>query len=103
MTPEEKKNIVSTISTLLATLVSAESPINCATLIVGDYETQTASAIIRGDARLMAGTIQHHLKNNEEFRRFIFATVGSYLSKEPEHEREFFNGIIAVKSNLGVN
>lgn len=103
MTFEEKKNINARINELLAILVPPEQRTDATMLVIGDAEFQTASFIVRGDTKLLAQTIQHHIKENVEFRRLIFATIGSYLSQNPEHEKEFFGGILAIKSNLGVN
>ena len=98
---EEKKIINARINELMGILTRNTTD---ATLYIhGDSEHQNAAFSIHGDAKLLANTIQHHIQANEEFRRFIFATIGSYLMGNPEHEKEFFNGILAIKSNLGVN
>ena len=103
MTAEEKRNINSRINELQNVLSPKGSTTDATLYIHGDAEHQNAAFSIHGEAKLLANTIQHHIQANEEFRRFIFATIGSYLSQNPEHEKEFFNGIIAVKSNMGVN
>jgi len=103
MTAEEKRNINARINELQNVLSPTGSATDATMYVHGDSEHQNAAFSIHGDARLLANTIQHHIKANEEFRRFIFATIGSYLSQNPEHEKEFFGGILAIKSNLGVN
>lgn len=103
MTPEEKRNINARINELQNVLSPSGSTTDATMYLHGDSEHQNAAFSIHGDAKLLANTIQHHISANEQFRRFIFATIGSYLSQNPEHEKEFFNGIIALKSNLGVN
>lgn len=103
MTAEEKKIINARINELQNVLSPKGSLTDATMYLHGDNQHQNASFSIHGDARLLANTIQHHIQHNEEFRRFIFATIGSYLSQNPEHEKEFFGGILAVKSNLGVN
>ena len=103
MTFEEKKQINARINELMAILAPTGNLTDAVMYLHGDAEHQNASFSIHGDARLLANTIKHHIKHNQEFRRFMFATIGSYLSQEPEHEKEFFGGIIALKSNLGVN
>lgn len=103
MTAEEKKNINARINELMGMLCQKGSITDATIFVHGDAEHQNAAFSIHGDVRLLANTIQHHIAQNEEFRRFIFATIGSYLSQNPEHEKEFFGGILALKTNLGVN
>ena len=103
MTAEEKKVINARINELMGVLCPTGSLTDSVIYVHGDAEHQNAAFSIHGDVRLLSRTIHHHIENNEEFRRFIFATIGSYLSQNPEHEKEFFGGILAVKSNLGVN
>jgi hypothetical protein len=103
MTKAEKQNINARINELMGILSPTGSTTDATIYIHGDNEHQNATFSIHGDARLLANTIQHHIAHNEEFRRFIFATIGSYLSQTPDHEKEFFGGILAIKSNLGVN
>lgn len=103
MTAEEKRNINVRINELMAVLNPPGNTTDAIMYIHGDSEHQNAAVNIKGDAKLLANTIQHHIQHNEEFRRFIFATIGSYLSQNPEHEKEFFGGILALKTNLGVN
>ena len=103
MTIEEKKQINARINELMAVLAPKGSLTDAVMYLHGDSEHQNAAFSIHGEAKLLANTIQHHIANNDEFRRFIFATIGSYLSQNPEHEKEFYGGILAVKSNLGVN
>lgn len=103
MTVEEKRVINARINELIAIISPTGSTTDAVMYVHGDNEHQNAAFSIHGDVRLLANTIQHHIKANEEFRRFIFAAIGSYLSREPEHEKEFFGGILAIKSNLGVN
>lgn len=103
MTSEEKKIINARINELIGFLAPTGNTTDAVMFIHGDNESQLARFSIHGDAKLMANTIQHHIKGNEEFRKFIFATIGSYLSQEPEHEKEFFGGILAIKTTLGKN
>lgn len=103
MTPQEKQNINARINELMGILCPTGSTTDATIYIHGDSEHQNAAFSIHGEVKLLANTIQHHIANNNEFRRFIFATIGSYLSQTPEHEKEFFGGILAIKSNLGVN
>jgi len=103
MNAEEKRNINARINELMGILSPTGSTTDATMYVHGDNEHQNAAFSIHGDARLLANTIQHHIQANEEFRRFIFATIGSYLSQNPEHEKEFFGGILAIKTNLGVN
>lgn len=103
MIAEEKRNINARINELMGILSPTGSTTDAVMYIHGDNEHQNAAFSIHGDVRLLANTIQHHIQANEEFRRFIFATIGSYLSQNPEHEKEFFGGILAIKTNLGVN
>lgn len=103
MTADEKKQINARINELMAILSPTGSKTDAAMFLHGDTEHQNAAFSIHGDVRILANTIQHHIQHNEEFRKFIFATIGSYLSGNPEHEKQFFGGILAIKSNLGVN
>jgi len=103
MTKEEKQNINARINELMAVLAPKGSLTDAVMFLHGDAEHQNAAFSIHGEAKLLANTIQHHIQANEEFRRFIFATIGSYLSQNPEQEKEFFGDILAIKSNLGVN
>lgn len=103
MTQDEKKNINARINELMEILSPTGSTTDAVMYVHGDTEHQNAAFSIHGDVRILANTIQHHIQHNEEFRKFIFATIGSYLSGNPEHEKQFFGGILAIKSNLGVN
>lgn len=103
MTAEEKKVINARINELMSILSPTGSTTDAVMYVHGDTEHQNAAFSIHGDVRILANTIQHHIQHNEEFRKFIFATIGSYLSGNPEHEKQFFGGILAIKSNLGVN
>lgn len=103
MTFEEKKIINARINELIGFLAPTGNTTDAVMFVHGDNENQNAAFSIHGDAKLLANTIQHHIQYNEEFRRFIFATIGSYLSQNPEHEKEFFGGILAVKTTLGKN
>ena len=103
MTEQEKLNINSRINELISILIQEGNITDCVLFVRGDSEFQNAAFTIKGEAILLSNTIQHHIQHNEEFRKFIFATIGSYLSREPEHEKEFFGGILAIKSNLGFN
>ena len=103
MIKEEKIVINARINELLAILCPTGNTTDAVMYVHGDNQFQNAAFSILGDVRLLANTIQHHIQANEEFRRFIFATIGSYLSGNPEHEKEFYGGVLAIKSNLGVN
>ncbi len=102
MTPEEKKNINSRINELISVLIPAGSSTDSVMFIHGDTEYQNASLSIKGDVRILANTFIHHMVNNEDFKRFVLSMVGSYLSGNPEAEKEFLNGLLVVKNNLGI-
>jgi hypothetical protein len=102
MTSEEKKNINSRINELMGILSPTGSITDCVMYIHGDAEHQNASFSIHGDANMLVNTIHHHMTANEEFRRFMLAMLGSYLSGNPEVEMEFLNGLLVIKNNLGI-
>lgn len=63
----------------------------------GDNEFQTATLMIKGDVKLLAATFIRLCKNNDNFGRFIFAVLGSYLAKTPDKLIEFMDGIKQVQ------
>lgn len=103
MTHDEKKLSDQHIMKLIEKLTEAKDDQNAAMYIRGDSEFQEASFYIKGDFRLLAQTIQHHISVNDEFKKFIFAVVGSYLSQNPIEENEFIAGLELTKQTFGVN
>ena len=103
MNKEEKANNDKEILALIDKVVEKDNIQNVALFIRGDAEYQNAMFIIKGDFRLLAQTIQHHITCNEEFKKFIYATVGSYLSQNPVEETAFLEGIKLTKQSFGVN
>lgn len=104
MNQQEKIDIDLDIINLIKKLV--EDPQNqkdCVLYLRGDTEFNTASLNILGDARLVSQTIQYFLDNNEEFKRFILAVVGSWISKNPEDEKQFIAGVEIAKKTFSVN
>ena len=63
----------------------------------GDNESQTATLTIKGDVMLLAATFIRLCENNDDFGRFIFAVLGSYLAKTPDKLKEFMDGIYQVQ------
>jgi len=103
VTAEEKKQINARINELMGILAPTGSLTDAVIFVHGDAEHQNAAFSIHGDSRLLANAIQHNLSANEEFKRFMFAMFGSYLSGNPEDEKAFLNGLVIVKNNLGTN
>lgn len=103
MNKEEKTNIDLDIFSLVKKLTEDKDPKDAVMYIRGDSEFQNAVVNIQGDVRLLAQTIQHHITNNEEFKKFIYATVGSYLSQNPLEETAFLEGIKITKQSFGIN
>ena len=103
MTKEEKTDINLDITNLIKKLVDAETKTDAIMYMWGDNEYQSASLCTKGDMMLLANTIQHYLKNNEEFRKFIYATIGSYISLNQQDEFEFLEGIKLMKQSSGMN
>jgi hypothetical protein len=104
MNKEEKTDIDLDIFSLIKKITEGKDPKDGVMYLRGDSEFNNAVINIQGDVRLLSQTIQHHITVNDEFRRFIFATVGSYLVKEPLHEQEFLRGIEEVKKHSpGIN
>ena len=104
MNQQEKIDTDLDIINLIKKLVEdPKSQKDCVLYLRGDTEFNTASLNILGDARLVSQTIQYFLDNNEEFKRFILAVVGSWISKNPEDEKQFIAGVEIAKKTFSVN
>ena len=104
MNQQAKIDIDLDIQNLLKKLIENPNDLKNAVLYIrGDVEYQNASVNIRGDARIVAQTVQHFLVSNEEFKRFILAVVGSWISKNPEDEKQFIAGVEIAKKTFSVN
>ena len=103
MTHDEKKISDNHILALINKLTEGKDDKNAAMYIRGDAEFQEASFYIKGDFRLLAQTIQHHITANEEFKKFIFAVVGSYLVNNEQDKKEFLAGLEITKQTFGIN
>ncbi|MCE5332700.1 MAG: hypothetical protein LLF95_11260 [Bacteroidales bacterium] len=104
MTADEKTNLDLDIMNLVNKLI--EDPTNTKDVIMyirGDKEFETASINIKGDVQLLASTIQHHLDNNEEFKRFLLSVLGSWMAKNPIDEKMFLNGLEIAKKTFSIN
>lgn len=102
MIPQEKQNIISRITELMYILIPKENKTNAGIFVFGDTESQNASFVVMGDARILANTIQHHMTANPLFKQFMLSVLGSYLSGNPDVEKEFLNGLLVIKNNLGM-
>ena len=104
MTPEDKLNIDLDIVNLMSKItLNPEEGKDAALYIRGDSEFQTASINIKGDARIMAQTIQGLLDNNPAFKQFMFSTIISWLSQNPNQQKEFLAGVDLMKEKLNFN
>lgn len=103
MTENDKINVDLDVMKIINTLVGPGNFNDAALYIRGDAEFQTASVNIKGDTRLLSQVLHHHIDNNEEFKRFIFATLGSYFAKNIEEEQKFNEGIKLTRHSFGVN
>lgn len=103
MTKNEKQNIDLDVLNLVNSLVEVNSLKDCILYIRGDAEFQNAVFVIKGNVQLVANTIIHHIDNNDEFKQLLFSTIGTYLSKNPDDEKQFYAGIDAVKQTFGMN
>lgn len=104
MNQQDKIDIDLDIQNLIKKLIENPNDLQNAVLYIrGDAEYQNASVNIRGDARLVSQTIHYFLDNNEEFKRFILAVVGSWISKNPEDEKQFIAGVEIAKKTFSVN
>lgn len=103
MNKEEKTNIDLDIFSLIKTLTENKGETDAAMYLRGDSEFSNAVVNIQGDMRLLAQTIQHHITSNEDFKKFIFAIVGSYLSQNPIDETAFLEGLKLTKQSFGIN
>ncbi|MCK5614701.1 hypothetical protein KAR91_73245 [Candidatus Pacearchaeota archaeon] len=99
----DKKNIDLDVLNLINSFVEVNSLKDCVVYLRGDAEFDNAVLVIKGNAALVANTIIHHIEKNPGFKQLMFATIGSYLSKNPDVEKEFLNGIEGVKNNFGEN
>lgn len=104
MNQQDKIDIDLDIINLIKKLVEdPNSQKDCAIFIRGDAEFNTASLNILGDARLVSSTIHHFLDNNQDFKRFILATIGSWMAKNPQEEKQFLAGLEIVKKTFSIN
>ena len=103
MTKEEKENIDLDILNVINSFVDPDKKLDGVLYIRGDAEFQKASVFIKGDAQLVCSTIQHHIENNDEFKRFIFAVIGSMLVNNQELKDEFMRGIELMEKTIGLN
>lgn len=104
MNQQDKIDIDLDIQNLIKKLIEDPNDLKNAILYIrGDAEFQNASLNVRGDARIVAQTIQHFLDTNQEFKRFILATIGSWMSKNPEEEKQFLSGLEIAKKTLSIN
>lgn len=103
MNKEDKTNMDLDIFSLVKKLTEGKDPKDGVMYIRGDSEFNNAVVNIQGDVRLLAQTIHHHIKVNEDFKKFIYATIGSYLSQNPEDEDEFLQGLEITKQSFGGN
>ena len=104
MNQQEKIDIDLDIQNLIKKLIEDPNDVRNAVLYFrGDSEYQNASINMRGDARIASQTFQHFLDNNETFKRFILATIGSWMSKNPEEEKQFLNGLEIAKKTFSIN
>lgn len=97
MTKQEKEKIDIDIVNLFSWIKQGDVD-NSILYMRGDNEFKIASIIIKGDVMLLANTLIHHIEQNPEFGRFILAVIGSYLSKNPDKEKEFLEGLTNLKS-----
>ena len=103
MKKEEKANVDLDIMSLINSLVDKDNEQDGIMYLRGDKEFNQATVVIKGDVNLLAQSIQHHLDNNEEFKRFILAVVGSWLSKNPTEETIFYEGVGLTKKSMEAN
>lgn len=104
MNQQEKTDFDLDIMNLVNKLI--ENPENAKDVVLfirGDAEFQTASVNIKGDVKLLSQTIQHHLDNNQDFKRFILATIGSWMTKNPVEEQMFKDGLELMKKTFSIN
>jgi len=104
MKKDDKTNIDLDIMNLVNKLF--ETPGNTKDVVMyvrGDAEFQTTSLDIKGQPQLMAQTLHGLLDNNQEFRRFFLATLGSWIAKNPTEEKMFLNGVEMAKKTFSVN
>jgi len=99
---DEKRNIDLDIINHLKKFDDGDKK-NAVLYIRGDVDKQNAVLMIKGDVMLLANTLIHHIDNNPEFGRFILAVIGSYLAKNPQKEKEFQEGMVLLKHQLGIN
>jgi len=103
MNQEQKLNLDLDISNLFKELVNKDNPVDAAMYVRGDAEFQHLTVNLQGDARVLAQAFHVHMGNNQEFKRLIFSIVGTYLSKNPQDEFEFNEGVKLVKQSFGIN
>lgn len=104
MNQQEKTDIDLDIMNLVNKLIEDPKDTNNAIMYIrGDVEFKTASVNIKGDAKLVAQTIIHFLDTNPEFKRFILATIGSWLNGNPQEELMFLNNLDLLKKTINVN
>ena len=96
MTENNRKEIDQQIVDLFEWIKEGDKD-NSVLYMRGDNEFQTATLTIKGDVMLLAATFIRLCENNDNFGRFIFAVLGSYLAKTPDKLIEFMDGINQVQ------
>nr|WP_319265263.1 hypothetical protein [uncultured Draconibacterium sp.] len=88
------------IQKLIKELVTEDEFRNAVLYLRADSQFDTSSIHVQGDARLLSASIQHQLHTNPRLKQLIFASIGSYLAKNPEAEQEFNAGVKLVKQTI---
>lgn len=92
MTNKDKTDIDLDVINLFKYIAQGDEK-NSILYIRGDAEFKNAVMMIKGDATLLANTMIHHIENDPQFKQYILAVIGAWLSKNPEEAKMFTNGL----------
>lgn len=100
MNQEEKMNLDLDMMKQFRELVDSDKR-NAVLYMRADTEYHQLTVDLEGDSRILASAFHHHMDNEEEFRRFMFATIGSYISCNSEYKKEFLAGLNMTERIIG--
>lgn len=98
-----KDEILQSIINQLAELNEVSSDQSGAILLYGDSLDQKSLMHIKGNVQALAMYVCNMMENNEGIRNFLTASVGAFLSKNPEFEKEFKVHLEMAKNGMSCN